>query len=476
MYASASRCFVLLSLIFILLTTTANSQIPNTSQYKSLEISPTYPLPARTESMGNLEFAIMDSTRDPFINPAKIHMISQPQIFLSATLAGVNDRIINIHKLKTNKTRRTELTRLYNRLFPAGALFTYRNIYVGILGYFYQNGDKSEIKDDNKVNNNETTNILMKWDMSGNSFPFLIVTGVQISSKLFFGAGLKRFKIDDRGSFFSNKTEHDRITEEKQDRYQAAAHYQFNNQQNLYFLITRYKYFQKLRDDQRTSNESGFDHDNGGWAFQLEYRHKLTSNTSLSGRITLDLKDTKRSLYYSVIRRGINADNAQQTEEGDATALEFGIGGVHHQGRLTLAGEVLINPSKFKFKDITDNQRLNVRSEYTIWNWQLKLGSDIRINDWLFWQIGMNFSFFKSRQESEIQDSKNITDPFQKIGSTRLTTGLKLKYRNLEVIYHFSYNHQPVPKLIFTGQNYLNINYGYAPQIHRINIIYHFNF
>lgn len=438
--------------LLILLAVSAQAQYLdhyfNPREASSVRLSgvPTF---GRTAGMGYLEFALPDSLRDPWVNPAKQYggastLFAAPYVRRLETQNGSYEFTTQFGQIV-----RTYRLRSRGYAAPAGGIWRGKGWYGGgYLGFadFFQTSFRRVTADDFLFE--------QRINVGSSGWPFSLLAGGEPLPGLRVGASYS----SSRQSFY----EYDNLSNAQnvrgltqRDQYlRAGAHLELGRGRAA-LLGSVYRRQYELRRNQGFSNNDKTE----GLFLQGEYLREMGRQITLSGRIGYEIRELQ------VVYRFEEAVGYTTYDDGMISSWQFGLGMAKRLPGITVAVELDYEPSHF---DYTVD-----RSEESVRQWTLRGGVDVPLGRHLNGQFGISHQYYRMKRiESVVQNRSGGIDelnPALATTWTRLTGGLSWRGNHLELMLHASYSTYTTEILI---NNDLNSDI-ITPFTTRLMAVYH---
>lgn len=374
----------------------------------------------RSAGMGYLEFAVPDSLRDPWVNPAKQYgrastLFAAPYVRRMETQNGSYEFTTQFGQIV-----RTYRFRSRGYAAPAGGIWRGKGWYGGgYIGFadFFQTSFRRVTADDFLFER--------RIRVGSSGWPFSLLAGGEPLPGLRVGASYS----SSRQSFY----EYDNLTNPRnvrgltqQDQYlRAGAHLELGRgRAALMGSVYRRQY--ELRRNQGFSNNDKTE----GLFLQGEYHREMGSRVTLSGRIGYEKREQQ------VVYRFEDTVGYTTYDNGKISTWQLGLGMVKRFPGITVAVEADYEPSRFDYA--VD------RSEETVRQWTLRGGVDAPLGGYFNGQFGLSHQYYRMKRiESVVQSRSGGIDelnPAIATTWTRLTGGLSWRRDRLELMLHASYS------------------------------------
>lgn len=453
---------VLMFLFLTFASTNVNSQILDLRTYPFIKAHPTFNITSPNDGMGMLEFARIDPLRDGFINPAKLDLVKSNVGFISATNVLLSNNSYYSRNDGNSRSSNTNDMSSYFWTTPVGGIYRLSSLIIGGTINYQGNGSNAEYIQKSDPGSYYSKDKL-KFRSTG--YPMQFVAAYSFTENIALGLGLDYYKINGSSNYnsistssyyppssFSSsmKTSFDGLI------YRGGFKIKFDEYNTMYFLAMNYKKTEKYKDDPPQEIYSEMESTEKGWLAQADYIHTLNKSLNLSVRFTFDKK---------------------KLDDTEGIGIQVGIGGNYSLENVSIVGEFIFEPAwlKYESKPEPPYQLYSSKLEYKLINWRFRLGTEVKLMEWLLWRAG--FEYFKFRNEYEYKTSNSSygqsMDPAASTGISNLTTGLQVNVGNYEIVYNFNLRNQAL-------FNYYSGYYGfpslmlYSPISNRINIIYKF--
>lgn len=453
---------VMLLLVLILTSKNVNSQILDLLTYPFIKTYPTFNLTSQNDGMGLLEFTRIDPLRDGFINPAKLDLVKTNVGFISATNVLLSNNSYYSSQDGNSSRSDTKNMSTYFWTTPVGGIYRLSSLIIGGTINYQGNGSNYEYIQESDPGNYNSKN---KSKFRSTGYPMQLVAAYSFTENIALGLGLDYYKINKSSDYNSVSTSSYGSSSTFSSAlkiisdglfYRGGFKISFDEFNTVYILAMNYKKTEKHKDDPPQEIYSEMESTEKGWLAQVDYSHIMSESLTLSTRFTLDLK---------------------KLDETEGTGIQVGFGGNYALPNVSIAGEFIYEPAwlKYEYEPIPPYQLYTSESKYFLNNWRIRIGTEVKLMEELFWRAGFEYSKFRCEYEYSSGNSNNeqTENPLISTGISNLTTGLQMDIGNFQIIYNFLLRNQ-----VFF--NYYTSYYGttslmlYSPISNRLNIIYKF--
>ncbi len=432
---------VLLFLFLAFASENVNAQILDLSTYPFIKAYPTFNITSQNDGMGLLEFARIDPLRDGFINPAKLDLMKNNVGFISVTnvMLSNNSSYSQFDSSSWYSSSEANEMSSYFLTIPTGGIYRFGPIIIG--GTInYQRSSVSNSRVRRGTVSTWTSYYEYKSKDWSEGIPLQLAAAYFINENITFGLGFDYYQFKGYSNSSSNSSDSpsDSFSSSVNTKfdglfYRGGFKIKCDEANTIYILAMNYKNTEKYMEN----NEKG-------WLAQVDYTRTMNESLNLSARFTFDKK---------------------KLNETDGTGIQVGIGSNYSLDKVSLAGEFIFEPAwlVYEYKPEPRYPLFTAKDENKLINWRVRLGTEVKLMEWLLWRAGFEYSKFRDEYKHKASNpsSEQTNNPLASTGISSLTTGLQVSVVDYEIIYNFIMRNQVLAKL-------------YTPITNRLNIIYKF--
>ncbi len=305
--------------------------------FSTLGASPSPMIYGRSDAMGSLEFAIRDSVRDVFINPAAYY--SKQGVFFNPSITRqTTEQEIPFGTIETPISSRLTSS---SGTFPIAVFYDYVNLHIGVLTGF-MNYSRSENRRLEPPEIDFSLNQTNEIEVS--DFPLMLITGYKLSDRVRIGASYKLLSFERKSTFIN------RVNQiESEENYDHKTQYlRVGTVINLWSGESRISggiYTQRY--DSRWSDSAGnFWEKTDGYIFRTDHLQPITNSFSLAAKFSFENRE-----FTSRTSQNIYTDYDESLQ-----VVQFGVGLRRESNTSEMGIEVVYNPINYNLYSVEDFQ------------------------------------------------------------------------------------------------------------------------
>lgn len=410
------------------------------------------PAIGKTGAMGHLEFAVNDSLRDAYINPAKNYLTRST--FFVAPYYRILRETETFEQSQNGQVYSLQNRSFKNRglFFPGGGAYRNNDIYLGgFIGYtsVYERTRSRFVSAFNSFDS--------ETEIRSGGYPMMIYGGLNITPETTIGVSYSRVTIDydEYGNLLSGSNN---AKLSFRDEYLKLG-LDLNSFRNRFVILgsVHRHHFDLERD-------TGFEimDREKGLLLQAEYHRAIANGLKLAARATMD---TKR--FESFDTSDPNAFDYEGV--GVSTAWQFGLGTSKQFDQVLVGFELEYETADFNSApDGTVNNRIANRRR-----WNMRLGAQVPILQKLSGQLGFAQTIYERESQQTVLSFGSVIsstdEPVVESNLTRVTGGLNYRLNHrVEISYVLNFNSYPV-NIFYSTNTQQKI---YTPIVNQLTITY----
>lgn len=392
-------------------------------------------LPSINENMGLIEFSHIDTLKEILTNPAFSTFIKKNHLILS-TSYYIDQYEISLDY--ENYGDQYDHIKISNFSLPIGGVIRLGD--VSILGLAsFLNLKENRYHSENRTYYIDTATIISQFlrsttDYKGDGFMYHTSLGYRLNDDFSLGIGYQKTKYYPKGISSSSGIADLSFNYHNDNLILGLT---MNLSESDLFTISVSKYKDEdsfLRESKSYSNFNSNEYN--GWEVQYKYRRKLNSKLDLTNHFTFNYQSHEKREYYGY--------KPFRAFEGNTESYQIGLGFLFHEEDLALTGEVIYEPVQYE-ESVTEVHGawdpFVTGGNESYKNWKLRLGGNIRLLDFINWQVGAEyFSVKMNKTYTYDYVSKDEYFPYYSTGKFKVTSGFKLCMSGFEFLYGVIYS------------------------------------